>query len=107
MFEAKRFSEEIKRALGAGDVASLQLRLKDVSDDEIRRATEMLMPIAQRHDVAFILNDRPDLAAELACDGVHIGQEDASYAEARAAVGPNAIVGVTCHDSRHLAIEAA
>jgi len=107
VFEAKRFSEEIKRALGAGDVASLQLRLKDVSDDEIRRATEMLMPIAQRHDVAFILNDRPDLAAELACDGVHIGQEDASYAEARAAVGPNAIVGVTCHDSRHLAIEAA
>ena len=107
MFEAKRFSEEIKRALGAGDVASLQLRLKDVSDHEIRRATEMLMPIAQRHDVAFILNDRPDLAAELACDGVHIGQEDASYAEARAAVGPNAIVGVTCHDSRHLAIEAA
>ncbi len=88
-------------------MASLQLRLKDVSDDEIRRATEILMPVAQARDVAFILNDRPDLAAELGCDGVHIGQEDSTYAAARAAVGPERIVGVTCHDSRHLAMEAA
>jgi thiamine-phosphate pyrophosphorylase len=88
-------------------VACLQLRLKDVPDDEIRRATEILMPIAQHADAAFILNDRPDLAAELGCDGAHVGQEDATYADARAAVGKNAIVGVTCHNSRHLAMEAA
>jgi len=105
--EAKPFAEILKRALDAGDVASLQLRLKDVSDEEIRRATEVLMPIAQKRDVAFILNDRPDLARTLGCDGVHVGQEDASYAEARLIVGKNAIVGVTCHDSRHLAMEAA
>ena len=105
--EAKAFAETLKRALDAGDVASLQLRLKDVSDEEIRRATEVLMPIAQKRDVAFILNDRPDLARTLGCDGVHVGQEDASYAEARLIVGKNAIVGVTCHDSRHLAMEAA
>jgi len=104
--EPRAFAEELKHALDAGDVASLQLRLKDVSDDEIARATEALMPIAQKYDVAFILNDRPDLAAELRCDGVHVGQDDASYAEARAAVGRNAIVGVTCHNSRHLAMEA-
>jgi thiamine-phosphate pyrophosphorylase len=106
-FELKPFAETVRRALDAGDVASFQLRLKDVSDDEIRRATETLMPIVQKRDVAFILNDRPDLAAELRCDGVHVGQEDASYAEARRLVGPNTIVGVTCHDSRHLAMEAA
>lgn len=105
--EAKSFADTLKRALDAGDVASLQLRLKDVSDDEIRRATEILMPIAQKRDVAFILNDRPDLAREMRCDGVHVGQEDASYAEARLIVGKNAIVGVTCHDSRHIAMEAA
>jgi thiamine-phosphate pyrophosphorylase len=105
--DPKPFSEELKRALGGGDVASLQLRLKDVGDDEIRRATDILMPIAQRADVAFILNDRPDLAARLGCDGVHVGQDDMSYGEARALVGPDAIVGVTCHDSRHLAMEAA
>ena len=105
--EPTRFAETLKRTLAAGDVASLQLRLKDVSDDEIRRATEILMPIAQRADVAFILNDRPDLAAALRCDGVHVGQADESYAKARAVVGSDAIVGVTCHNSRHLAIEAA
>ena len=105
--DPKTFGETRKRALDGGDVASLQLRLKDVSDDEIRRAAQALMPIAQARGVAFIVNDRPDLARELRADGVHIGQEDASYAEARAIVGPNAIVGVTCHNSRHLAIEAA
>jgi thiamine-phosphate pyrophosphorylase len=106
-FEAKAFADTLRTALGAGDVACLQLRLKDVSDDDIRRAAETLIPIAQARDVAFILNDRPDLARALGADGVHVGQEDATYAAARAAMGPNAIVGVTCHDSRHLAIEAA
>jgi thiamine-phosphate pyrophosphorylase len=105
--EPRAFGEPLKRALDAGDVASLQLRLKDVPDDAIRQATEILMPISQRAGVAFILNDRPDLAAELRCDGVHVGQEDASYDDARAAVGRDAIVGVTCHDSRHMAIDAA
>jgi thiamine-phosphate pyrophosphorylase len=105
--DPKAFADMLRAALGAGDVASLQLRLKDVSDDDIRRATEVLMPIAQAREVAFIINDRPDLAAEMKADGVHIGQEDSKYRDARAAVGPNAIVGVTCHDSRHLAIDAA
>jgi len=103
---AANFLIPLRAALEGGDVASFQLRLKHVSDDEIRRAVDILRPIAQAHGTAFILNDRPDLAAELGCDGVHIGQEDASYAEARAAL-PNGIVGVTCHDSRHLAMEAS
>ena len=101
------FAETLKAALDAGDVACVQLRLKDVSDDDIRRATEVLRPIAQDRAVAFLMNDRPDLARELACDGVHVGQEDAPYAEARRIVGPDAIVGVTCYASRHLAMAAA
>jgi thiamine-phosphate pyrophosphorylase len=96
----------LKEALKGGDVASFQLRLKHVSDDEIGRAVDILRPIVQANGTAFILNDRPDLAAQLGCDGVHIGQQDASYEAARAAL-PDGIVGVTCHDSRHLAIEAA
>jgi thiamine-phosphate pyrophosphorylase len=103
---AANFLTSLKEALAGGDVASFQLRLKDVSDDEIRRAVDILRPVVVANDIAFILNDRPDLAAELGCDGVHVGQEDASYAEARRAL-PNGIVGVTCHDSRHLAIDAA
>ena len=78
-----------------------------MTDDEVLRAGEDLMRIAQARGVAFIVNDRPDLAKKLGADGVHVGQEDASYGEARALLGPDAIVGVTCHDSRHLAIEAA
>ena len=106
-FVADRLAGELEEALAGGDVACLQLRLKDVDDAAVRHAARILQPIAQAHGVAFIMNDRPDLAAELGCDGVHVGQDDASYADARAAMGPSRIVGVTCHDSRHLAVEAA
>ncbi|MBV9989873.1 MAG: thiamine phosphate synthase [Alphaproteobacteria bacterium] len=104
--EPRAFAEILTQALDAGDVASLQLRLKEASDDELARAADALMPIAQRAGTAFILNDRPDLAARLGCDGVHVGQEDASYDEARAAMGRDRIVGVTCHNSRDLAFAA-
>ena len=102
---AANFLGPLKEALRGGDVASFQLRLKHASDDEIRRAVDLLRPAVVAHDTAFILNDRPDLAAELGCDGVHVGQDDASYADARALL-PKAIVGVTCHDSLHLAMDA-
>ena len=98
------FSDRLKSALDAGDVACLQLRLKEVDDDTIRRATEALMPLAIEREVAFILNDRADLAAEMGCDGVHVGREDGTYKEARALLGKDAIVGTTCHNSRHLAM---
>jgi thiamine-phosphate pyrophosphorylase len=102
-----RFRDALTQALDAGDVACVQLRLKDAGDDEIRRACGILLPVAQRRGVAFLLNDRPDLAAQAGCDGVHVGQQDAPYEEARRLLGSDRIVGVTCHDSRHLAIEAA
>ena len=101
------FADTLAAALDAGDVACVQLRLKDADDDAIRRAAEVLLPVTQAHEVAFIMNDRPDLAAETGCDGVHIGQEDTAYGEARRVVGADAIVGVTCHTSRHLAMAAA
>lgn len=101
------FARALKAALDAGDVAALQIRLKDASEAHIAEVVRALKPIAHAHDVAVILNDRPDLAARLDCDGAHIGQTDASYAEARRLVGPNRMVGVTCHDSRHLAMDAA
>src|SRR5437764_2181031 len=102
-----RFATELEEALAGGDVASLQLRLKDCDDDAVRRATRVLKPIALDRGVAFIMNDRPDLAAELDCDGVHVGEEDMPYAEARRLVSPDRIVGVTCGDSRERAITAA
>ena len=101
------FGRLLAEALDAGDVAALQIRLKDVPDTVIEAAVHALFPIAQARGVAVILNDRPDLAAKLGCDGVHVGQDDASCAEARRVMGPKAMIGVTCHDSRHLAMEAA
>lgn len=101
------FAEPLAEALDAGDVACVQLRLKDVGDDAIRRACDALRPIAQRREVAFLLNDRPDLALETGCDGVHVGQQDTPYLEARRILGLGRIVGVTCHASRDLAMEAA
>lgn len=106
-FDPADFRDTLATALDAGDVACVQLRLKDVSDDEVLRAAETLRPVAQDRDVAFIMNDRPDLAVASGCDGVHVGQQDASYDDARKLVGPDAIVGVTCHDSRDLAMRAA
>ncbi len=102
-----RFARDLEEALAGGDVACLQLRLKEVDDAAVRRAARVLQPIAQGRGVAFIMNDRPDLAAELGCDGVHVGEEDAPYSEARRLLGPERIVGVTCGDSRHRAIVAA
>jgi thiamine-phosphate pyrophosphorylase len=101
------FGRTLAGALDAGDVSALQIRLKDIPDDVIAAAIDVLTPIAHARDVAIILNDRPDLAAKYGCDGVHVGQSDASYAQARKLVGSERIVGVTCHDSRHLAMEAA
>ena len=84
-----------------------QRRLDDPALAEARRAVERLAPLAQAHGVAVILNDRADLAKATGCDGVHLGQSDGSVAEARRLLGPDAMIGVTCHDSRHLAMEAA
>lgn len=101
------FGRTLARTLDAGDVAALQIRLKDVTDEVIAAAVDVCMPIAHARGVAVILNDRPDLAARLGCDGVHVGQEDTPLAEARRIMGPEAMIGVTCHDSLHLAMEAA
>ena len=106
LLDPKKFAPRLEKALDAGGIACVQLRLKDVSDREIRDACSVLKPIAQSRDIAFILNDRADLAAECGCDGVHIGQTDGTYLEARNHVGEDAIVGVTCQDSLHLAMLA-
>ena len=101
------FGRTLAHALDAGDVAALQVRLKDQPDDLVAAALEAILPIAQARGVAVILNDRPDLAARLGCDGVHVGQDDMPLTQARKIMGADAMIGVTCHDSLHLAMEAA
>jgi thiamine-phosphate pyrophosphorylase len=105
-FDPLAFSDTLASALDAGDVAAVQLRLKDVEDDALKHAIDILRPVAQSRDVAFLINDRPDLAVAHGCDGAHVGQTDTSAAVARKILG-KLTLGVTCHDSRDLAIEAA
>lgn len=105
--EVRAFPDALQRAFDGGDVASFQLRLKDAPDDEVLRAAEAIMPVCVERDVAFLINDRADLAQRAGADGVHIGADDGDYEAARAAVGKDRIVGVSCYDSRHRAIVAA
>lgn len=101
------FARDLEAALEAGDAGAVQLRLKGVDDATIGAAVRALLPVTSKRDVALILNDRPDLAAGLGCDGVHIGQLDGPIDKARKLIGPGRIVGVTCHASRDLAMAAA
>ncbi len=100
------FPDRLARALDAGPVAAFQLRLKDIDQHEAARIGEPLRRICADRDVAFIVNDSIALAKRLGADGVHLGQDDGDPREARDVLGPSAQIGVTCHDSRHLAMEA-
>ncbi|MBJ6121295.1 thiamine phosphate synthase [Sphingomonas mollis] len=100
------FPDRLARALDAGPVAAFQFRVKDIDQHEAARLAEPLLRICNDRDVAFIVNDSIGLAKRLGADGVHLGQDDGDPREARDALGPTAQIGVTCHDSRHLAMEA-
>ena len=98
--------ERLEQALSGGGVAAFQYRVKGVDQHEAARLAEPLQRICAAHDVAFIVNDDMGLAKRLGADGVHLGQGDGDPRDARALLGPSAQIGVTCHDSRHLAMEA-
>ncbi len=100
------FPSRLEAALLAGPVAAFQFRVKGESAHDAARLAAPLQEICTRHDVAFIVNDSVSLAKRLKADGVHLGQGDGDVKEAREELGPNAQIGVTCHNSRHLAMEA-
>ena len=106
LFDPKPFADLLAAALDADDVAAVQLRLKDVDDDTWRRTIDILRPVTQSRNVAFILNDRADLVVPTGSDGVHVGQEDMPAQQARKLIGPDLTLGVTCKGSRHLAMVA-
>jgi thiamine-phosphate pyrophosphorylase len=100
------FAEVLAEALDAGPVAAFQFRVKGVDQHEAARLAAPLQAICAAREVAFIVNDDMGLARRLGADGVHLGQGDGDPREARRLLGPAAQIGVTCHDSRHLAMEA-
>ena len=100
------FPDRLKAALEAAPVAAFQLRLKGIDDHAIARAAEPLQRICADLGTSFIVNDSISVAKRLGADGVHLGQGDGDPREARQILGKDAQIGVTCHDSRHLAMEA-
>lgn len=101
-----QFSDRLSRALDAGPVAAFQFRVKDIDEHAAAKLADPLQKICADRDVAFIVNDSISLAKRLGADGVHLGQKDGSVKEARDRLGRDAQIGVTCHNSRHLAMEA-
>jgi thiamine-phosphate pyrophosphorylase len=100
------FPDRLLAALDGGPVAAFQLRVKGVDQHELARLADPLQRLCAEHDVAFIVNDDMGLAKRIGADGVHLGQKDGDPREARALLGADAQIGVTCHDSRHLAMDA-
>lgn len=103
---AADFPDQLRAALDGGPVAAFQLRLKGVDEDAVARAAEPLQRLCADRNVAFLINDSALLAHRLGADGVHLGQGDGDVREARKLLGPKVQIGVTCHASRHLAMEA-
>ena len=101
------FPSSLEEVLKTGLVACFQLRLKNLNDQELINISKVLKPICNKFDVPFILNDRLDLANKIGADGVHLGEDDSSILDARKLLGPKAIIGASCYNSKHLAMQAA
>ncbi|OAO04656.1 thiamine-phosphate diphosphorylase [Sphingomonadales bacterium EhC05] len=100
------FPDQLEAALSAGPVAAFQFRVKGVSVEQATALAAPLKSICDAHDVAFVVNDDVALAEKIGADGVHLGQSDAGLKMARELLGQDVQIGITCHDSRHLAMEA-
>jgi thiamine-phosphate pyrophosphorylase len=114
--DMSEFCEQLSAALSAAPKrqtpACLQIRLKDINgtpleDSALIQAASDILPICRQYGVSVLMNDRPDLAAHCGLDGAHIGQDDMDYFSSRELLGGDAIIGVTCHNSRELAFQAA
>jgi thiamine-phosphate pyrophosphorylase len=103
---ATDFADTLAAALDGGPVAAFQLRLRGLDDHAIARAAEPIQKLCADRDVAFIVNDSVGLAKRLGADGVHIEDVDGDARAAREALGPSVQIGISCRDSRHLAMEA-
>ena len=105
--DVSAFCETLKTTLAAAPVACLQIRLKDIESSALVHAGIAITKVCHAAGVEVILNDRPDLVADIGADGAHIGQEDMDYFSSREVLGGDAIIGVTCHNSKELAFAAA
>jgi len=101
------FCSSLEEVLKSGVISCFQLRLKDNDDKTIINISKKILPICKKYNIPFILNDRLDLVKTCNADGVHLGEDDGSIKKARKLLGYNSIIGASCYNSKHLAMEAA
>ncbi len=104
--DLEEFKKELAKVLDLGIVGCFQLRLKNITEEIIKITSENLIPICHDKGVPFILNDHADIAFEVGADGVHVGKDDISISDARRVLGKDKIVGSSCYNSYHLAMES-
>jgi thiamine-phosphate pyrophosphorylase len=104
--ELQNFAIQLEKALATKKIPVFQLRLKDISDNEIIENGKKLLEICRKYQTSFILNDRLDLALKIGANGVHLGSDDGAVLEARKNSPQNFIIGSSCYDSKHNAMVA-
>jgi thiamine-phosphate pyrophosphorylase len=104
--KGNKFYRELNLVLKTNRVKFFQLRLKKITTNDFLKISKKVKKIAKKNNVKFLINDKPLIAKKIGADGCHIGQKDMNFKESRKILGKNKIIGVTCHNSKKLAIRA-
>ena len=100
------FYNELNQVLKTNKVKYFQLRLKKISTSDLLKISKKVKKITNKNNVKFLVNDKPFVAKMVGADGCHLGQKDMSFVNARRILGKHKIIGMTCHNSKKLAIKA-
>tara|TARA_B100000579_G_scaffold329492_1_gene279551 strand:+ start:571 stop:1185 length:615 start_codon:yes stop_codon:yes gene_type:complete len=106
IIDKKHFYKNLNNILKTNKVKYFQLRLKKISDAKLIKISKKVRKIVKKNNVKFLINDKPSIAKMVGADGCHIGQKDMDLINARKILGRNKIIGVTCHNSKKLALRA-
>ena len=101
-----QFYEELQQVLKTNKVKYFQLRLKKISDRNLLKISKKIKKIVRKNNVKFLINDKPSIAKRVGADGCHIGQKDINFTRSRKILGKSKIIGITCHNSKKLALNA-
>ena len=101
-----RFYNELDQVLKTNKVKYFQLRLKKISTLNLIKISKKIKKITRKNNVKFLINDKPSVAWAVGADGCHIGQKDMNFIVSRKILGKNKIIGMTCHNSKQLALKA-
>jgi len=104
--ELAKFAQSLELSLKTGLIPAFQLRLKNYETPQLKKISQELKKICDDHNCLFILNDYFDIAMEIGASGVHVGADDEKIAKIRLKAPENFLIGASCYDSRHLAMEA-